>query len=158
MRRILCFLLLLLALLTSQTLLAQAPPDQMDEKSFLILLAMVMISVCLGLMLTGFLASMLLLIITIAMTSAGIISTAIVVGLYKKSVSAGFKTLFTLASAIGGAVVGIAGLFFINEIFSFHFTRSTIAWAGLAGGLIGGILLALIIIHIIRIVLARVAR
>jgi hypothetical protein len=87
------------------------------------------------------------------MASAGIISTAIVVGLYKRSVTAGFKTLLIVISSIGGVVVGLTGLYFVNRVFTLHLAQPTVVWSGIAGGLVGGILLALVIISIIRVLI-----
>jgi len=151
MRRPLPFLLCCTALLTCHFLHAQAettqPPDDMP---FSLVVAIIFLSVSAGAMIIGAIAAILVLCIVFGMTSAGIISTAVIVALYKKSVSAGFRILFILTSSVCGIVVGITGLYLINRLFELHLSRVLIAWSGLAGGLVGGILLALVIIGIIR--------
>lgn len=143
--------LLLLTLLATPALFAQtetAPPDDMP---FGLIMGIILLSVALACMAAGIIIAVVALSITATMASAGIISTAIVVGLYKKSVTAGFKTLLMLISALGGAITGFTCLYLANRIFHFNLARITVAWTGLAGGLIGGILLSLIIIGIIRV-------
>jgi hypothetical protein len=144
---------LLLALLASQMLFAQSEPQPADDMPFGLIMGIILLSVALACMAAGVIISIVALSITAAMAAAGIISTAIVVGLYKRSVTAGFKTLLMLACALGGAITGATGLYLANKIFNFNLARVTVAWSGLAGGLIGGILLALVIISIIRFVI-----
>jgi len=150
--------LLLLALLAAPALFAQTETPPPDDMPFALIMGVILLSVALACMAAGVIISVLALSITAAMASAGIITTAVVVGLYKKSVTAGFKTLLMLVCTLGGAVTGVTCLYLANKIFHFNLARITVAWAGLAGGLIGGILLSLIIISIIRFVLARVVR
>ena len=144
---------LLLALLTSQMLFAQTEAQPADDMPFALIMGIILLSVALACMAAGTIIAVVALSITAAMAAAGIISTAVVVGLYKRSAAAGFKTLLTLASAIGGGVTGITCLYLANKIFKLNLANITIAWSGLAGGLIGGILLSLIIISIIRVII-----
>jgi len=153
MRRIFPFLLLPLALLASSSLHAQSETQPPDDMPFALVLAIVLLSVSAGAMITGAIAAMLVLCIVFGMTSAGILSTAVIVALYKKSISAGFKTLFILLSSVCGIVAGIIGLYLINRLFELHLSHTVVAWSGLAGGLTGGILLALVIIGVVRIMI-----
>ncbi|HVV04245.1 MAG TPA: hypothetical protein VHC96_08475 [Puia sp.] len=144
---------LLLTLLTSQTLFAQTETQPADDMPFGLIMGIILLSVALACMTAGVIVSVVTLSITAAMAAAGVISAAVVVGLYKRSATAGFKTLLTLSSAIGGGITGITSLYLANKIFNLNLARATVAWAGLAGGLIGGILLSLILISIIRVII-----
>jgi len=139
-------------------LFAQSETSPPDDMPFGLIMGIILLSVALACMAAGVIISVVALSITAAMASAGIISAAIVVGLYKKSVTAGFKTLLMLACTLGGGITGLTGLYLANKLFHFNLARVTVTWAGLGGGLIGGILLSLIIISIIRFVSARVVR
>jgi len=150
MRRILS---LLLTLLASQMLFAQTGTEPADDMPFALIMGIILLSVALACMTAGIIIAVVGLSVTAVMASAGIISTAIIVGLYKKSVSAGFKTLLTMTSAIGGSIAGITGLYLANKIFHLNLAKITVAWTGLAGGLIGGIFLSLVIIGIIRVII-----
>lgn len=150
--------LLILALLAAPCLFGQTETPPADDMPFGLIMGIILLSVALACMTAGVIIAVVALSITAAMAAAGIISTALVVGLYKKSVTAGFKTLIMLVSAIGGSITGITGVYFANKIFNLNLTRITVAWAGIAGGLIGGILLSLIIITITHVILARIAR
>jgi hypothetical protein len=136
MRRSLSLLSMLLA---SQMLFAQTDAQPADDMPF-------------GLIM-GTIIAVIAITITAAMAAAGVISTAIVVGLYKRSAVSGFKTLLALVTTIGGAITGVTVLYIANRIFHFNLSGTTIAWAGLAGGLLGGILLSLVLISIIRVII-----
>jgi hypothetical protein len=153
MRRLLPFLLLFSALLVSILLHAQDGTQPPDDMPFILVLAIVLLSVAAGAMIVGALAAILALCIVFMMTSAGILSTAIIVGLYKRSVTAGFKTLFILTSSACGIMKGIGGIYLINHLFQLHLSRIAIVLSGFAGGLAGGVLLALAIIGIIRVMI-----
>jgi hypothetical protein len=144
---------LLLVLLTSQVLFAQTQAAPADDMPFGLIMGILLLSVALACMAAGVILSIAAITITAAMAAAGVVSTAIVVGLYKRSAAAGFKTLLMLVSTIGGGITGITGLYLVNRIFHFNFTSTAVAWAGLAGGLLGGALLSLILISIIRVIL-----
>jgi len=167
------FMILLLA--ASQPALAQTPQDTIkaaspkttltqsgaeddDFNAGLLVFAVIALSVMFGSMIMGFIATSLVGAFLFILISSGILSAAILVGAYKRSVAAGFKTLVMITCSIGGILLGIGGLYLVNTLFDLHLHHTVIVWSGLIGGLIGGVLLALIIISIIRVILARVAR
>ncbi len=109
-------------------------------------------------MLIGALAASVIAAGIFVLVSAGVISTAILVGVYKRSITAGFRTLLFIICPIGSIIAGMTGLYLINKIFVLHLSHSFIAWAGLIGGLAGGILLAILLSAILHLFLASVLR
>lgn len=84
------------------------------------------------------------------LATAGILSAGVLVGLYRRSVTAGFRTAFLLAFSLGGILVGAGGFYVVNRYFHLHFTTRTVLLAGAGGGLLGGLLLGLIVFALIR--------
>jgi hypothetical protein len=140
---------------------AQTANTRTDDNDFapgLFIVIIIFFSVMAGAMLAGTLAAGLVLFFLFGVVSAGIFSTAVMVGLYKRSVSAGFKTLVLLISTLGGIILGIGGLYLVDILFHLHLSHSVIAWSGLIGGLVGGILLGLALFALIRLFLEYTKR
>lgn len=158
MRRPLPFLLTFLALLTASFLYAQTTqtePSATDDMPFALIFWTVFGSTVLGCIIIGAIGMTIVLTGIFGLVTAGIISSSILVGLYKRSVAAAFKSLLLITCGIGGAVTGIFGLWAANRLFHiWHLSTSNIAWIGVAGGLAGGIVLALSILGLIRLFLA----
>jgi hypothetical protein len=92
----------------------------------------------------GFLAAL------FALASAGVLSTGILVGLYRRSLAAGFRTLVVLVCGLGGLFTGAIGLWLVDRIFGLSWKFQTILLTGALGGLAGGMLLGLIVVFILR--------
>ncbi|HVG13088.1 MAG TPA: hypothetical protein VM843_08790 [Flavisolibacter sp.] len=92
------------------------------------------------------------LLLTFALVSAGILSTSVLVGLKKKSVTKGFRTLLYVSSAVGGVAVASAGLYLINRFYDLQLAAPTAlvigALSGGAGGILLGYLLQLMLIRL----------
>jgi hypothetical protein len=84
------------------------------------------------------------------LTSVGILSAGVLVGLYRRSMTAAFKTVLVLAGSLSGLVTGAAGLYAANRHFHWHFEPRTAILAGASSGLIGGLLLGLVVFVLLR--------
>jgi len=116
---------------------------------FLLIFAGIMV----GAAIVGSMAAALLLVALFVMASAGILSMGVLVGLYRRSVTAGFRAVLYITCALGGTIVGVGLFYVINHFFHLHFSYKTIGLAGAGGGLLGGLLLGLIVFALIRVLL-----
>lgn len=103
--------------------------------------------------LIGAMAAMVILIFIFLLISTGIISASFLVGFYKKSVTAGFRTFIVILSAITGVFLGAGGLWVCTEFFHLNISESNALWIGATGGCIGGILMGLIIFKALQLTL-----
>lgn len=103
--------------------------------------------------LIGAMAAMVILIFIFLLISAGIISASFLVGFYKRSVTAGFRTFIVILSVITGIFLGAGGLWFCTKFFDLNLSASNALWIGAAGGCIGGILMGLIIFKALQLIL-----
>jgi hypothetical protein len=141
-----------------KTSVAQSVADDDDFNAGLLVGAVIVLSVMLGFMIVGFVAASLIGGVLFILVSSGILSAAILVGAYKKSIAAGFRTLLIITFSIGGIFLGIGGLYLVNILFDLHLHHTVIAWSGLIGGLIGGVVLGLCLFMTVRLFLAFAKR
>jgi len=113
---------------------------------FLLIFAGIMV----GAAIVGSMAAALLLLALFVMASAGILSMGVLVGLYRRSLTAGFRTVLYITCALGGAILGVVVFYLINHFLHLHYSYKTIGLAGAAGGMLGGLLLGLIVFALIR--------
>ncbi|HWK04350.1 MAG TPA: hypothetical protein VNS58_11995 [Puia sp.] len=125
------------------------PPDD-EFNMFLLVLAITFFSVVIGAVIVGSFAAVLLLFFLFGLVSAGILTASLIVGLYTRSFSAGFKTLLVIVCSLGGIAAGSIALLLVNRIFRLHLSHTAAIGSGAAGGLVGGILLGLSISFIVR--------
>ena len=157
MRRSLPILLTFLALLATSFLYAQTvnnntQPD--DDVPFLGIMAMALVAMITAGFIAGFMGMCILLAGMLALIMAGILSSSLLVGIYKRSFTAAFRVFLLLACGIFGALSGLCGFWMANHIFDLHISGPFVAAIGLTGGLLGGIILALSMIGVIRLFLA----
>lgn len=127
------------------------PPSTEDDFTpFMLVLVLVAVGVLIGSILIGSVAALLILTFLFVLISAGIVSTSIVVGLYRRSLAAGFKTLLGLVCGAGGVIIGAIAFWLINHFFHIHLKDATAVLAGAASGLLGGLLLGMVIFWLIR--------
>lgn len=156
MRRSLPILLTVLALLVSSFLYAQTtqtdtPPDDMP---FIFVLALAFMSIMAGGFIIGFITICILLAGMLALIMVGILSSSVLVGIYKKSFLAAFRTFLLLACGIFGALSGLCGFYLINSIFELNISGPIVAAIGSIGGALGGIILALSVVGVLRLFFA----
>ena len=83
------------------------------------------------------------LLIISALVTAGIFSASVIVGIYTRSLTKGFKVFFMSCSIIAGGIFGAAGLWLLNLNTHWHDTGNAIllgAGCGLVSGLAGGMI------------------
>ncbi|MBS1664682.1 MAG: hypothetical protein JST68_26795 [Bacteroidetes bacterium] len=152
------FWLTVLLLLSFSMAWSQVDPstpqsDDAEFNVFLFTLLLVFIAIIVGAIIAGALLAIISLFALLALVSAGVLSTSILVGLYRKSLAAGFKTAIVLTCSLGSAFLGTIIFWLINRIFQIHLNPPTAALIGAFSGLLGGILLGLILNSIIRLFL-----
>ncbi len=131
---------------------AIGPPDD-DFNLFLLALLIAFVSVVVGAVLAGSIAVMGLLLALFALISAGIASLGILVGLYRRSLGAGFKTVLYMGCSLAGTLAGAPVFWLINRFFHLHLTSRTAVLTGACSGLLGGLLLGMMLFILIRVFL-----
>jgi hypothetical protein len=121
--------------------------------AFLLIYAIIFMAVLIGAILLGFVFLIGFLLVLFAMVSAGVLSTGILVGMQRRSVAAGFRTILMIVCCLGGVFVGSVGLWLIIRVFHLHWRGIKAAIIGGAGGGIGGLLLGLVVFYIIDVFL-----
>jgi hypothetical protein len=121
-----------------------------DMNLFLLVFAVVAISVILGAAIVGAFAATLFLLLASFFVSVGILSVSVLIGFYKRSIRAAFKTLLYIVCAIIGMAIGAAGFYLIARLFHFDVSAQTSLIAGIISGLVGGLIMAYIISFIIK--------
>lgn len=157
MRRSLPILLTVLALLATTFLYAQTTnsntqPD--DDIPFLGIMALALIAMITAGFIVGFIGMCLVLAGMLTLIMAGILSSSLLIGIYKRSFTAAFRTFLLLACGIFGALSGLCGFYLINIIFELHISGPIVAAIGSIGGALGGIILALSVVGVLRLFLA----
>jgi len=128
---------------------AAAPPDD-EFNLFLLVFAIAFFSLILGAVIVGSIATAGLLLFLFTLVSVGILSTSVIVGLYKRSFFAGFKTLLVIVCGLGGAIGGVSIMWLVNRLFTLRLSHAVTLGSGALGGLTGGMLLGLCVYGIIR--------
>ncbi|OQP62545.1 hypothetical protein A3860_28045 [Niastella vici] len=120
-----------------------------DVAPFLFIIGMIFfVIMCIGIG-SGIVITAAISFIIFAMTSFGILSTSLIVGFYKKSITKGIKTFYVLCSTIGITICGGIGLFIVNRFY--HWMESPIAFMwGTVFGFVAGFLNGLITFYILQ--------
>lgn len=93
--------------------------------------------------------------ITLAFAAAGIITSSIIVGWYRRSVYSGVKWFIYLSFAVAGALGGAMGSFMLSVLIDTSYSKEQWLGWGIPIGIIGGLLSALGLIKISRYVYDR---
>lgn len=109
--------------------------------------------IAVGAGIVGAMFAVMILGVLVLLALAGILSAGVLVGLYRRSMTAGFKTVLLLACSLGGLVTGAGGSYAANRYFHWHFATPTAVLAGAGSGFLGGLLLGLVVFLLIRAVL-----
>jgi len=128
--------------------LKTAIPDDEEFNLFLFAILVLGIVFIYVSVLIAILITILLLLIIFGFIAVGALSTSVLVGINKKSFTAGFRTFLMIFSTFSLTVIGIGSFWFLNRIV--HWWNETKAIiiglsVGLISGLITGILLAFLI-------------
>ena len=117
-----------------------------DEMNiFLLVFAIVTLSVILGAAVIGAFAATLLLLFIALFIGMGILSVSVMAGLYTRSLSAAFKTLLYIICMLMGLLIGAAGFILVSGVFHLGISNVTALIAGTTSGLLGGLLMAVIV-------------
>jgi len=127
-----------------------------DEEFNLFLFSLLAVAICgmVGATIIGAFAATMVVLMSAALISFGILSISVLAGLYKRSIAAGFKTLLYIICPIGGAVIGMSGFLLADKLFEISIPVKKGLLAGAIGGVIGGIIMAFAVSKIV-VVLAR---
>jgi hypothetical protein len=153
------FLSLLPLIAVSQVTDQQTPPA--DDLPFnLLLLGILALFFCamIGAAIVGAAVAALVLFFLMALVTLGLLSTSVLVGLYKRSFQAGFKTfLYTL---FGGScsLIGGGGLWIAGQLVDLPLTPAYHIVIGGVAGLLGGILMALATHQVLRFIFKSFAQ
>jgi MFS family permease len=109
-------------------------------------IAGIFILLCVG---AGMILTFVVLFILFGLTTAGVLSVSILVGIHKRSFTSGFKTLLVTATTIGGLASGIIVFWIMNRI-SHWWSLMTTLTIGSVSGLLGGLLLGLLAFYTIK--------
>jgi hypothetical protein len=104
--------------------------------------------ILLGIFFLGIILTLLFLLVIFALVSFGVLSTSIIVGLYKKSFTKGFRIFLILASAIAGAFAGIFS-FLIIHLTAHLWTIGSSIISGTISGILGGTAFGLLVFYLI---------
>lgn len=125
-----------------------APDEAMD--TFLLMLALCAISLMGFIFVVTVALIFLIVLILLGMIAAGIVSSAVFVGMYKKSWTAGFKTAWYSMVILLASFTGVAGFGILSYLFDLHASKPTILILGLFTGLLGGAFIAWVSIKFLR--------
>jgi hypothetical protein len=131
----------------------QVPTPDDGFNVFLLVFGTAFICVMIGSVLTGVIAVMGFLLVLFALIPVGIVSVGILAGLYRRSLSAGFKTILYMGCSGAGMLAGAPVFWLINRVFHMHLTPRTAALTGACSGLLGGLLLGIVLFSLIRLFL-----
>jgi len=129
-------------------------PD--DEEFNLFLFSLLAVAICgmVGAAIIGAFAATMAVLLSAALIGAGVLSVSVLAGLYKRSVTAGFKTLLYIICPIAGAILGMSGFLIATELFDISVPAKKGLLARAVGGIIGGLIMAFAISKIV-VMLAR---
>ena len=133
---------------------SQSPPNPDDDFNFFLLVfATIAISAMLGAALAGMIVATGVLLLTGAFVSIGILSASILAAIYKRSITAGFKTFLYIVCPLAGMAIGAAGFYILIALFHLDISKQSGLIAGVTGGLLGGLLMAFAVYRVTSILL-----
>jgi MFS family permease len=131
-----------------------------DDEFNLFLLSLLAIFFCamIGAAIIGAMVAALVLFFLLALITAGVLSTSVMIGLYKRSFEAGFKSFLMILFAVSCAVIGCIGSYLSKYFLDLHMSTAAIIIIGIAGGLIGGLIMAVATYQVFRWVIKKVTQ
>lgn len=98
----------------------------------------------------GIVIAVIALLILFGLIGTGILSASILVGLYNKSFTKGFKTFLVALTTIGGLIISSTGLWLLNKLVVHWFSSQTAIFIGSLVGLTAGWILGTLLFLIIQ--------
>jgi hypothetical protein len=147
------YILSMIAILFWVTGFAQdSQPPVPDDGFNIFLLALLSIFFCamIGAAIIGALAASLIVFATFSLVAFGLLSASVAIGIYNKSITAGFKTLLAL---VFGSICGTLGLvcsYALNRLMNLELASSIVVITGATAGVTGGIVMAFATFKIIQ--------
>lgn len=114
------------------------------------LVGIAFIFICVG---AGIVVSLLTLLFIFGLIGLGILSASVLVGIYKKSIEKGFKTLTVLTTTLGGVILGLLVSWILNNWLQWASTPMALS-AGAVAGLLAGLLLGVLLFRIAQVFIA----
>lgn len=143
------------------TLFAQAnTAPQYDEGMdvFLFVFACTFFAVMIGAAVVGAFLAMLFVLSLLALVSLGIVSTSVFIGLYKRSLTVGFRTFTLLIFGTVCSFLGLVSVLLFNHFIPLHLSTITLSLTGFFAGLVGGLLLGTIVFSLFNKLITTVTR
>ena len=120
-----------------------SPPNPDDDFNvFLFIFAAVAGSAMLGAALAGVFLVTGFLFLAAVFVGIGVLSVSILAGIYKKSLTAGFKAFLFIGCPMFGMAIGAIGFTIIIELFTLDISHQSGFLAGIIGGFLGGLIMA----------------
>lgn len=147
--KLLCTFILLL---TVTFLFAKDGQEVQPDDDLPLLLVFGFYILCIGaaLFVAGSLLGITLLVITGLLIAVGILSSSVLIALYKKSWLAGFRTFLFLSLSFAGGISGALTGWGLGKIFHFSMSDRSAALIGALGGVAAGLLLTAVILLITK--------
>lgn len=123
--------------------------DVLDISAFLILFFVIPLIIITSCLVLGAVAVIAILFIFFAMVTAGFIATPVIVALYERSFTKGFRVFILLLSTAGGVAVGMITLWILNTIYQWH-TAATAIGLGMLTGLVTGVSFGFVTLYIVK--------
>lgn len=119
-------------------------PQAQDDKFNVFLLAIGTVFMCamLGAAIVGAMLAALVTLLLLGLVALGVLSVSFTVGLYNRSIGAGFKTFLIIVFGAAGSILGIAIALLARAVFSLHSSTTVLTTVAGIGGLAGGIIIA----------------
>jgi hypothetical protein len=145
---------ILLSLLTAIATFAQSgnanTPNDDEFNLFLLSLLSIFFCAMIGAAILGAIVAALVLFFFFSLIAVGVLSASVAIGLYKHSFAAGFKSFLMILFSASCAAVGGIGSYLANYLFDLNVSTVTVIIIGVAGGLIGGLIMAAATYHLFR--------
>lgn len=140
-----------------------AQPDNASQRdddftAFLLLFATFFACMAIGAAVIGAMAAALFCLLLFALIGFGLLSTSVAVGLYKRSVPAGFKTLLCIVFGSGCAVCGTGLALFVHHFLPLRFSLQSALITGFVAGALGGSIMGLSAFTVVQSLLRSVYR
>ena len=141
---------------SAQDYTSPQPDEGMDI--FLLVLGSIFVCTMIGAAIVGAFLAAFVILLFFSLTAIGMVSTSVAIGLYKRSFSTGFKSLFLIFFGVINAFLGAGGLLLLNMLIPLHISGSYLVPIGFFGGLAGGLLLGHILHYVVKELIATLAK
>jgi hypothetical protein len=98
----------------------------------------------------GLIAAISIIGLSILLISAGIISTSLFIGWYKRSFTTGFKLFWVIGGSVGGLIFGAVSFGVVSHLTNLQLTTANAVLSGGAIGLLTGALVGFMVYKLLR--------